>query len=207
MKKLTQHQSSENRAPGRPREFDIDTVLDRAIDVFRQRGYHATSINDLVEGMGLTRGSVYKAFTDKRSIFFAAYERYAATRALATQQALGRADSGRAKIRALFESYVLLSSDENGIKGCLVVAAATELSVVDSEMAERITGAFDRNRQLLKSLIRDGKRDGSLSEQIDEPTTIEALLCLLQGMRIVGKTAPDTDVMSGVVNVAMKMLD
>jgi AcrR family transcriptional regulator len=194
------------RAPGRPREFDIDEALDRAIDVFRERGYHAASMSDLVEGMGLTRGSVYKAFTDKRSIFLAAYDRYASARGAVTQQALARADSGRAKIRALFDSYAQLSLDSDGRKGCLVVATATELSVVDAEMAQRVAASFERTRQLLKSLIQAGKADGSINSLIEEDSTAESLLCLLQGMRLVGKTGPAPAAIAGIVDVVMKTL-
>src|SRR6218665_3263436 len=63
------------RSRGRPREFDRDEALDRAIRIFCQRGYHATSIGELGEAMGLTAGSIYKAFKDKRAVFLAALDR------------------------------------------------------------------------------------------------------------------------------------
>jgi AcrR family transcriptional regulator len=63
------------RGRGRPREFDVEGALEKAIDVFRQRGYDGTSMTDLLDGMALSRGSLYKAFKDKRSVFLAAYER------------------------------------------------------------------------------------------------------------------------------------
>ena len=60
---------------GRPREFDIDDALDRAIPLFCGGGFHGTSLNDLADGMQLTQGSIYKAFKDKRSLFLAAMDR------------------------------------------------------------------------------------------------------------------------------------
>ncbi len=60
----------------RPREFDLNQVLEKAMDVFWKQGYHATSISDLTEAMGLLRGSVYAAFGDKHQLFLAALERY-----------------------------------------------------------------------------------------------------------------------------------
>ena len=60
--------------PGRPREFDLDDALRDASEVFRAHGYHGTSVQDLTEGTGLARGSLYKAFRDKRTLFLAALD-------------------------------------------------------------------------------------------------------------------------------------
>ncbi|MFB2604650.1 helix-turn-helix domain-containing protein, partial [Rhizobium phaseoli] len=68
------------RSRGRPREFDAEAALDTALRVFSERGYHAASISELTEAMGLAAGSVYKAFGDKRGIFLAAFDRYRAVR-------------------------------------------------------------------------------------------------------------------------------
>ena len=68
------------RPRGRPREFDIDKALDQAIRVFREHGYNATSIGDLISAMGLASGSIYKAFKDKRAVFLAAFDRYMSLR-------------------------------------------------------------------------------------------------------------------------------
>src|SRR6202012_4020630 len=64
------------RPRGRPREFDMDKALDQAIRVFSEHGYHATSIGDLIDAMGLASGSIYKAFRDKRAVFLAALDRH-----------------------------------------------------------------------------------------------------------------------------------
>lgn len=68
------------RERGRPRTFDIDIALDNAMIVFRQKGFHASSIADLSEAMNLTAGSIYKAFKDKRSLFLRVFERYISVR-------------------------------------------------------------------------------------------------------------------------------
>lgn len=65
---------------GRPRAFDTDSALDSAMLVFRQKGYHATSIGDLGQAMQLTTGSIYKAFTDKRTLFANVFARYLSMR-------------------------------------------------------------------------------------------------------------------------------
>ncbi len=76
----------------RPREFDRDQVVDRAVEVFWRQGFEATSIQDLVEATGLNRGSLYNTFGDKAGLFEAALERYMA--GAPTQPVVAAADTG-----------------------------------------------------------------------------------------------------------------
>ena len=90
----------------RPREFDPDKALEQAMDVFWQHGYEGASLPDLLSGMGLTRGSLYKAFKDKRSLFLLVLNRYEQI-AVAQAVALLGDDSipdGADRIDALFAS-------------------------------------------------------------------------------------------------------
>src|SRR5213593_4367778 len=63
---------------GRPRSFDVDAAVERAMDVFWSRGYHATALPDLLRATKLSRGSLYAAFGDKHSLFLRALDRYIA---------------------------------------------------------------------------------------------------------------------------------
>ena len=199
--------SVEARGRGRPREFDVEQALEKAIDVFRQRGYDGTSMTDLLDGMALSRGSLYKAFKDKRSVFLAAYDRYTSINQERLQQAIEQADSGRARVLAVLNTYAVRASDENGRMGCLVVATAINLTTVDPEIASRVSASVDRLKKLLMRLLTEGKADGSVNAHIDERATAELILCLVQGMRILGKTSPHRAVMNRVVAEAMKLLD
>lgn len=96
------------RSPGRPREFDMDQALDRAIAVFRERGYHAASIADLKAALGLTPGSLYKAFKDKRAIYLAAFGRYTILRAAALTERLAGQTTGRARLEAIVRGHLRL---------------------------------------------------------------------------------------------------
>src|SRR5579862_6775267 len=71
-------QTSPQLPRGRPRRFDLDTALERAMGVFWSRGYHATALPDLLRATKLSRGSLYAAFGDKHSLFLRALDRYIA---------------------------------------------------------------------------------------------------------------------------------
>lgn len=113
---------------GRPREFDLDAALDEALRVFSERGYYAASISELTEAMGLTAGSVYKAFKDKRGVFVAAFDRYRRVRLQLIDECLAKAPNGYEKLHSLVAFFAEASCGEIGRRGCLVVGSATELA-------------------------------------------------------------------------------
>src|SRR3546814_15560109 len=85
------------RAPGRPRQFDMDDALDKATVVFRKRGYHAASISELSKATKLTESSIYKAFEDKEAVFVAVFDHNCTRRQndLSSLLATKRRDAGQ----------------------------------------------------------------------------------------------------------------
>lgn len=180
--------SAPTRGPGRPRAFDLQAALDRAIVVFTERGYHATSISDLSEAMEVTAGSLYKAFADKRAIFIAAFDRYKAQRDALLTASLGAGTSGRDRLARLLAFYADAASGESGRRGCLVVSTATELALFDAEIAGRVAQSFQRMEARIAGLIEEGRADGSIASGIDAQAIAHVMLSLIQGMRVIGKT-------------------
>jgi AcrR family transcriptional regulator len=198
--------SHAGRIRGRPREFDIDQALDGAIRLFRERGYHAASIGDLTDAMGLASGSIYKAFRDKRDIFLAAFDRYALLRNAQIQQVAGAAKSARERLRDLLAFYLESSRGVEGRRGCLVVGSAVELAIFDRDVAARVGTSLANNEALLAALIREGHLDGSVPAEVDPEETARVMVCLTQGMRVVGKAGrapPDPAI---TIEIAMKLV-
>jgi AcrR family transcriptional regulator len=198
--------SEQSRSRGRPREFDKEAALDKARGVFYQRGYQAASIRQLTDAMGLASGSVYKAFKDKRGIFLAAFDRYRAVRRALLDARMATAATGREKVGEVLAFYAISSHGESGKRGCLVVGSAKELAIFDEEAAERVAGAFAANEKLLLDLIHLGQSDGSIPGALDAATAARTLLCLIKGMRVVGKTGRTEEEMNAVARAAMKLL-
>lgn len=194
------------RGPGRPRAFDMDEALDRAVGVFAERGYHAASICDLAAATGLAQGSLYKAFKDKRSLFLAAFDHYRAVRQQELEQAVAAGETGRERLRLGLVFYAESAEGAEGRRGCLVVNGASEVATMDPEVAEQIRLAFERKESWLAKTIAEGREDGSIPRHVDPVIAARALLCLLQGMRIVGKAAPGRVRMTEIVEAAMKTI-
>ncbi|UIL54633.1 MULTISPECIES: TetR/AcrR family transcriptional regulator [Pantoea] len=191
---------------GRPREFETDAVLDSAMQIFREKGYHATSIGDLSRAMQLTTGSIYKAFTDKRSLFAQVFARYLSLRNAALSERLAQCENGRARLAALLQFYVESVRDIEGERGCLVAGSAVELQTLDDDLADAVSDALTRNQQNLRQLIVLGQQDGSINAALNAEATASLLLCIVLGMRVAGKVAatrPD----ESVIPLALKILD
>jgi AcrR family transcriptional regulator len=206
MKQFTETSTEAVRARGRPREFDLDKALDQAIRVFRERGYHATSIGDLTHAMGLACGSIYKAFRDKRAIFLAALDRYSALRNAQVARIADSAGPALERLRDVLSFYAESARGIEGRRGCMVVGSAVELALTDREVATRINISLARNEALLAALIRLGQAEGDIAQTIDAEQTARVMVFLTQGMRVAGKAGrppPDT---AAIIDIAMKLV-
>ncbi|MDQ0473688.1 TetR/AcrR family transcriptional regulator [Labrys wisconsinensis] len=197
----------ESRGPGRPREFDLDAALDGAIGVFSEIGYHATSLGKLTAAMQIAEGSLYKAFRDKRAVFLAAFERYVRLRSRRLAEELASARTGRDRVRAVLAVYAEASHGSLGRRGCLVVGSAVDLASSDPEMAGRVAEVLAMRERRLADFVREGQADGSIAAGADAAATARLLLCVIQGMRVLGKTGRSPEEMASVVESALKLLD
>jgi TetR/AcrR family transcriptional regulator, transcriptional repressor for nem operon len=136
------HQAPVQLPRGRPRSFDVEAAVERAMAVFWTRGYHATALPDLLRATRLSRGSLYAAFGDKHSLFLRALDRYIA-------DALTRMDiefDSRSEpvdgLRTWLAGYVDRTTGAKGRRGCLLVATAMELAGEDAEVGRRVASFF-----------------------------------------------------------------
>src|ERR1700759_4191888 len=127
---------------GRPRNFDVDAAVERAMNVFWSHGYRATALPDLLRATKLSRGSLYAAFGDKHSLFLRALDRYIADALIRMDIELDPHREPVDGLRAYLAGYVDRTSGANGRRGCLLVATAMELAGRDAEVGRRIASFF-----------------------------------------------------------------
>lgn len=195
-----------SRGPGRPRAFDMEEAIDRAVLVFREHGFQASSIDVLSRGTGLAAGSLYKAFRDKKAIFAAAFDRYLAERQAALTARLSGIATGRARLAAVLDLYLEAASGAEGRRGCLVLGSLAEASGLDDAQRTALAAAVAANEARLVALLREGQADGSIRADLDVAQTAAVLLALLQGVRALGKLREPGD-RAGFIATALKLLD
>jgi TetR/AcrR family transcriptional regulator, transcriptional repressor for nem operon len=176
---------------GRPRSFDVEAAVERAMGVFWSRGYHATALPDLLRATKLSRGSLYAAFGDKHSLFLRALDRYIA-------DALTRMDNIELDprrepvdgLRAFLAGYVDRTTGASGRRGCLLVATAMELAGQDAEVGRRIASFFKAMETTVAHALSRAKTAGKLADGVEPSSAARILVCFVEGLRVVGKTAP-----------------
>ena len=199
-------QSSARMPRGRPREFDTDAAVERAMGVFWSRGYHGTSLPDLLAATNLSRGSLYAAFGDKHGLFLRALDRYIDDALARTDRELDPGKNALAGLRSCLVGYVDRTSGIAGMRGCLVVATAMELAAHDAEVAQRIQRFLKGMETRMTAALARARAAGELAEGVEPATAARLLLCLLEGMRVVGKTAPDRALSQTMVETVINRL-
>ena len=190
----------------RPREFEVDQALRDAAEVFRIRGYHAASLEDLIDGTGLAKGSLYKAFHDKKSLFLGALELYSKENRAKFAATLEAPGSPREAIRQTLIGYVERARTASGCAGCLMTNTAVELGSQDPEIAEQVRASFEKRTDLLETAVRRAQAVGEVDPQEDPRTLAEFLDLTVQGLRVLIKTGSDEARMRRSVDTAMSVL-
>ncbi|WP_020636945.1 TetR/AcrR family transcriptional regulator [Amycolatopsis alba] len=174
----------------RVKEFDVDAACEAALELFWRQGYEATSVNDLVAGLGIGKASLYATFGTKHELYLTVLNRYIARgdeRFLADFAAPGPALAG---VRRLIDRYLAEILDESGRKGCFVVNAAMEMMPRDPDVARVVERSWDALEMALRMALSRAKAQGELVDAVDPEELAGFLLTVLQGMRVLGK-GPD----------------
>jgi len=192
----------------RPKEFDPEQIADAAMQVFWQRGYAATSIQDLVEGTGLSRSSLYNAFDSKHGLYTCALKRYQ-ERSNANIELLAQDAPVKELVHQLLLRIVEDELDDTQRLGCLAANAALEVAGQDPLVAELVAQNFRRVEAALERVLRRGQEQGEIGPEKNPRALASFVVCTVQGLRVLGKgSAPDErrERLSNVVEVTIKTL-
>lgn len=191
----------------RPKSFDRDAALDKAMEAFWQNGYEGTSVGDLLAAMGINRGSLYDTFGDKHALFEAAIDRYATTMVRSITAPLEQPGASKAAIVACLEGFVDRILTDADRKGCFMVNAAVELGARDPALRDRLRAAFERIEDAYYCALVRAADKGEISRDRDLRALARYLSCCVQGLRVVSKVNADPNVLRDIVRETLAILD
>nr|WP_319382688.1 TetR/AcrR family transcriptional regulator [uncultured Roseibium sp.] len=175
----------------RPREFDPDEAMDKAMGLFWDVGYEEASLSELLAAMEITKGSFYKAFQDKQSIYLATLDRYndkviSGTVGYLTNPAEG---SGRSRILGLFAKVAQAVEVDGDRLGCFLCNALIDKAAEGGEAEGKLQAMVHRLENAFYKALQD---DGQLGER-DARETARGVLSAYFGLRVLGRAGLSRD--------------
>jgi len=153
---------------GRPRAYEPDVALARALDQFRKDGFAGTSLDDLSAATGMNRPSLYGAFGDKRALYIKTYERYRTDARAAMQEAFKGELPLRKRLQRIYAIALdIYLSGEEGPRGCFTVMTAASEAVADPDIRAMVLSGFHELDKAFAICFRSAQEKGELPTSAD----------------------------------------
>src|SRR5580698_2281816 len=197
-----------NKSPkrmGRPRAFDIDRALNRALVVFWRKGYEGASLSDLTKAVGVNRPSLYAAFGDKEALFRKVLDRYLKGPAAYTQEAL-REPTARAVVERLFLGAVDLNTARRNPGGCLMVQGALACGEAADSIRQELTTCRVAGEAAIRRRFERAKSEGDLPVNVNPADLARYTATIIYGMAVEAAGGASRSKLQSVVEMALRAL-
>ncbi|MFG2071362.1 TetR/AcrR family transcriptional regulator [Nonomuraea maritima] len=188
----------------RSKEFEPDVALQKALELFWERGYEATSMADLVERLGVARASIYATFGGKRELYLKALERY--VEQTSAVEPLSQPGPALPAVRAFLDAYVAECLADELRRGCMVVNTAVEFGSRDPIVSQKVVASWAGMEAMLAGALVRARAQGEIPAGKDPYALARFLLVLVQGVRVLGRADPDPRRLRDAVDQAMNAL-
>jgi len=190
----------------RPKEFNPDDAIEKAMQVFWHKGYEATSMEDLLEAMDLNRGSLYDTFGDKRQLFLKVIDRYCTTFASSKFSLLDQPGPALPTLRRFISGMIEGGLADPQRRGCLIANTVMELSPHENEIAGTLRQALKMVEDTFFNVLARAKQQGELKDDKDPRALARFLTTMMQGTIVMIKAGASADVVKQTVETALSIL-
>ena len=192
---------------GLTKDFDENEVLKKAVIIFWHKGYNGTSMQDLVDGLGISRSSLYDTYGDKHALFIKALESYKESASGGMCNIVSNAVSAKEAIRQLLDltTRQLLSDEQH--KGCFMVNAEVEVALFDKEVSDMICQNDQQVEDAFYTAIKKGQDNGEISKTKDARALARFIFNTVKGIRVTAKSITDKSIFEDIIKMTMSVLD
>ncbi len=187
----------------RPKEFDTDAALEKAMELFWLQGYQATTLPDLVERMGIGRQSLYDTFGDKRQLFLRALDRYSDVLITGVLGALEGPDAGLDAILRFLDTVVAYQTGKPVRTACLMVNSTMEMALSDPEVASRSAAYRRRMVNAFRHALTNAETAGDITPALPVDSLAQHLTATVFGMIVAAKAGSDTEALRQMAQGAL----
>jgi AcrR family transcriptional regulator len=188
---------------GRPREFDTDRALDRALKVFWRRGYEGASLPELTKAMRISRPSLYAAFGNKEALFRQAIDRYVDGPGAAVRDALSE-PTARAVVERVFRAGVEMLADSRNPRGCFLVQGALACGDTADCLRREMAKRRDEFVIALRERFERAIAEGDLTSDADPGDLARFVATVLHGMSVQASTGARRHELERVTQIALR---
>jgi TetR/AcrR family transcriptional repressor of nem operon len=191
----------------RTKDFDENEVLTRAMHLFWYKGYSGTSMQDLVDGLGISRSSLYDTYGDKHALFIKALEKYKESASGEMCNIVSNSVSAKEAIKQLFvfTTRELLSDEQH--KGCFMVNSAIEVAPHDKEVSDMICQNDQQVENAFYQAIKKGQQSGEVTSKQNARALARFIVNTVKGLRVSAKSTTDKGVFDDIIKLTMSVLD
>jgi len=191
----------------RTKDFDENEVLRKAIDIFWHKGYNGTSMQDLVDGLGISRSSLYDTYGDKHTLFVKALESYQNEASGKICSIISSPGSAKETIKQLLEFITTGLLNDEKHKGCFMVNAEVEVAPHDKEVSKLVSANDQQVENAFYLAIKKGQDSGEITNRQDARALARFTFNTVKGIRVTAKSTTDKAVFDDIVRLSMAVLD
>lgn len=187
--------------------FDEKEVLTKAMYLFWRQGYCDTSVQDLVNHLGINRASIYDTFGDKKQLFKKSFALYRALNLEGIIQFFENEPNIKNGFSKLFAIAIEEAISDKDNKGCFVVNTITELIPNDKSLLKTLENNKEKFENIFYNYLLEGQKSGQLDTNKDLRALTTLMYTLYNGIRVVSKIKPDKAALSNSITIALSLLD
>ena len=188
---------------GRPREFDVEKALDRALKVFWRKGYEGASLSQLTRAMGINRPSLYAAFGNKEALFRKALDRYAEGPAAYVREALDE-PTARAVAERLLGGTIDVLTDPRNPRGCLMVQGALACGEAAESVRRELASRRASGEGALRRRFERARAEGDLPADSDPADLARYVATVIHGMSVQAAGEASREELRRVAEMALR---
>lgn len=191
----------------RTKDFDENEVLTKAIQLFWHKGYNATSMQDLVDGLGISRSSLYDTYSDKHTLFLKALESYQLAGNAKIKEIVAQSVSSKETVIKLMELATNDLVGDKQQKGCFMVNAEVEVAPHDQEVSKLVCQNEQQMETAFFQVIKKGQESGEITNTQDALVLAKFIFNAVKGMQVTAKSSPDAISFGNIIRLTVAVLD